>query len=131
MRFPACALSPLIFFPSLAKKVMYPSLGPTQLDRAHRIVIPHRCQKLTSQLLVRLHAVREELSKLHVLEHQLHILKDPKVLIVSSCGYLSPQSPWRRGHHNALGTWGVHPLPLIQPPPWHIFIALMHTSSIS
>ncbi|CAA7043533.1 unnamed protein product [Microthlaspi erraticum] len=57
--------------------------------------------------------VREELGQLHVLEHQLHILKDSKGL--SWChhvGTWSPQSPWRREHCSALGTWGAHP-PLV------------------
>ncbi|CAA7061340.1 unnamed protein product [Microthlaspi erraticum] len=42
--------------------------------------------------------------------------KIPRSLMVSSCGYLSPQSPWRREHCSALGTWGAHP-PLALPQP--------------
>ncbi|CAA7057257.1 unnamed protein product [Microthlaspi erraticum] len=64
----------------------------------------------------RLHAVREELGQLHVLEHQLHILKDPSLSWCHHVGTWSPQSPWRREHCSALGTWGAHP-PLALPQP--------------
>ncbi|CAA7057475.1 unnamed protein product [Microthlaspi erraticum] len=48
-----------------------------------------------------------------------HPQRFQELFIVSSCGYLVPQSPWRREHCSALGTWGVHPPLLVaQPPPW-------------
>ncbi|CAA7034309.1 unnamed protein product [Microthlaspi erraticum] len=39
-----------------------------------------------------------------------------KGLMCHHVGTWSPQSPWRREHCSALGTWGAHP-PLVQPPP--------------
>ncbi|CAA7061542.1 unnamed protein product [Microthlaspi erraticum] len=42
-------------------------------------------------------------------------------------GTWSPQSPWRREHCSALGTWGAHPpLALPQPLPWLILVPSCH-----
>ncbi|CAA7061985.1 unnamed protein product [Microthlaspi erraticum] len=64
---------------------------------------------------------------MHVLEHQLHILKDPRASWCHHVGTWSPQSPWRREHCSALGTWGAHPpLALPQPLPWLILVPSCH-----
>ncbi|CAA7030197.1 unnamed protein product [Microthlaspi erraticum] len=41
-------------------------------------------------------------------------------------GTWSPQSPWRREHCSALGTWGVLLLLLPQPLPWAHLGSLAH-----
>ncbi|CAA7049956.1 unnamed protein product [Microthlaspi erraticum] len=41
---------------------------------------------------------------------------------------LGPQSPWRREHCSALGTWGVLFL-LLSPPPWLILVPSCSLSS--
>ncbi|CAA7043998.1 unnamed protein product [Microthlaspi erraticum] len=54
--------------------------------------------------------------------------KIPRPSLCHHVGTWSPQSPWRREHHSALGTWGAHPLlPLTPPLHGHILIALMLT----
>ncbi|CAA7052619.1 unnamed protein product [Microthlaspi erraticum] len=63
---------------------------------------------------------------MHVLD-QLHILKDSKGLMCHHVGTWSPQSPWRREHCSALGTWGAHPpLALLSLFHWLILVPSCH-----
>ncbi|CAA7017833.1 unnamed protein product [Microthlaspi erraticum] len=82
------------------------------------------------KLLVRLHAVREELGQLHVLETNSTSSKIQDLSWCHHVGTWSPQSPWRREHCSALGTWGAHPpLALPQPLPLAHLGSLLSSSS--